>query len=204
MSTVNSLFYIKKDNSKILIASIEAVKSSLRKIYDCEVSVVGISSDDVNRELGRVNQQTKSYPYFTVKPVSVEDNRSSYNSFALAKLGTTPIRAKDSYFYRHHLRPVILTCEIGYFTQDYSQVLDYQQQIMFNVKEATIKITSSDKSSFKIKVYPDVSSLSIPDKDLGSGACYEVRSNLIIHTYVGIKTKTPELKNIEYNIELED
>jgi hypothetical protein len=201
MSTVNSNFYIKKDSSKILVTSIEAVKSALRKMYDCEVNILGVTSEDVNRELGRVTKQTKSYPYFNIRPVSIEENKSSYNSFALAKLGCTPIKNSDSYFYGYHLRPVILTCEISYFSQDYSQVLEYQQQLMFNVKEATVKITSQDKYSIRIKMYPEVSNTSLPDKDLDSGNCYEIKNNLIIHTYAGILTKTPELTKPSYSIE---
>jgi len=205
MPTINSRFYIEEDKSKIIYASIENIKRSLKSIYNnkkVKFFVTGITSDDTNREYGRVTHQVKHNPYFNVKVTSLNDDDTSYNSFALNKYGYYPKKLINGYYYGFHLRPVNLSVEVTFCTNDYAQILDYCQHYMTNKKEATYTLKTNDDSGVEIviKVLLD-KDIAIPDKDLGAGDDYKVSCNLTVKTYTGFLMKTPELEKKETIVE---
>jgi len=205
MPTINSRFYIEEDKSKIIYASIENIKKSLKGIYNnkkVKFFVVGVSSDDTNREYGRVTNQTKHTPYFNVKVESIARDENSYNSFVLNKYGYYPKKLINGYYYGFHLRPVNLNVTVTFNTSDYAQVLDYGQHYMTNKKEATYALKAADESGVEIMIQVLLDdTINMPDKDLAADGIYKVTNSLTVKTYTGFLMKTPELEKKESIVE---
>lgn len=198
MPTIDTRFGIKTTQSPIFFKSMEAIKSILKKIAgDNSIGVYGVAADsDINREMGRVSQDLSNKSYFNVKLDSLEeDKENSYNSFALMRYGHEPVKLSDGYWYLFHLRPVTATFTIKFFNQDYSKILNFMSNWIFNNREGNFTLKSKDGLDVDIRVIIE-GTLSSSDKDFNPGNPYSVTTSLVLKTYVGDIYRCPEVKDI--------
>lgn len=198
MPTINSRFYLYSGESPILKASYEFIKKMLAKISGIQdIPVVGSSeASDINRELGRVTQDIKKYPYINIMPTQIEDNPDSYNQFTLKKYGNEPMLGKDNYWYTFHLRPCLLTFTCAFYTQDFSQALNFMANWHFNSREGTFKLKT--REGFEVDITVNIEpTANFPERDFGTGNPLRVETTFTLKTYTGYIYKVPNLDKVE-------
>jgi len=202
MPAINSRFYIKASDSPIFTKSYESIKTIIKRIYGKEIITVGtLDSEDINRELGRVTQNVSKYPYVSVTPTNLTNNPEGFNDFVLKKYGTSPLKAKDGYYYTYHLKPVKLTCTVSFFSQSLKDCIDFMSCWSYCEGADSLKLKTKAGNSIDIQYHiePD---LSFPTKDFTEGSPLKVITTLVIDTYVGEIYKSPEIKCARKDIQI--
>lgn len=191
MPTINSKFYIRQRVSPIFEKSLETIKHVLQNIYgDKNLTVVGELKEGINRELGRVTKDLADSPYCIAIPSNMDVDLDSYNSFALMKYGQRPVKMQDGYYYSFHVKPVVVTYSIFFYSQSLQDVLRWMTNWVFQARELTFNL---DMGGFNVDVKIDVeSAINFPTKEFEEGQPLKVESNLIVKTYVGDIYRTPE------------
>lgn len=202
MATINTRFYIYSTKSPILTSSYEFVKRMLQKIAGIDnLPVLGCFTGDINRELGRVTQDVKKYPYINVTPVQIQQDTDTYNHYSMKKYGQNPIKAADGYWYTFHIRPCILSFTATFYTQDFSQALDFMANWHYNAREASFKLQTVEGFEIAIKVDIDPTA-SFPNREFSNGDPLKVEVSFDLHTYTGAVYKTASISKIKVDQEV--
>lgn len=208
MATVDSRYNTEEKCSTILEASVEHFKEELFNIYPVKkkIPVVGVTSSDINRELGRTQKNTSYQEYFAISIASISETEDSWNTFATKKYGAGLIPNKTEgtpdFYYKLSLTPVAVVLNLSYFTQSYQNVLTFSNYWISNRREGTFQLNLS-KFPIDIRIETEPT-ISMGEKDLSGGTPYKIDTTVTIKTYVGSIYKTPTATALEGDLILVD
>ena len=188
-------------DSPILVQSIEAVAVKLRDVCGMpNVKIMGITSEQFTRELGRTSSSDKFLDYWYVMPQNIQSDAPTYNPFALSNVGFATKRIGDS-IYKFKLIPIKVTLQCKFFTLSTQSLLNTIQKLCFNKRRASFKLES--EGGFDVDIWTEVvTEFDFPNREMASGNSYVLTSTFVLHTYAGQVFKYVPVKEVDLNIQL--